>query len=258
MILCLEEELARLEADVAAAEARLADTEARLAPLAPLADYLAVDVQTDRVAFVGANVYVQAGTSGTFDANGVGNLVVGYDESNGDTRTGSHNVVVGRNHSYDGASDLIVGADHDAYSGSVVGGQGNSARAWLAVVSGGRAQIASGEYGVASGGYGNRAGERYDWQRPTRCDAVSGGASNTATGSGASISGGSEHLAVDRATSISGGLANLAGYETHPLTDAMGDYAAVSGGTGHRSLGTATAIQGGVNTVLWASYAYAP
>ena len=45
----------------------------------------------------GVNVHVRDGSGGTDGAvNGLGNLIVGYNEDSGDTRSGSHNLVVGQ------------------------------------------------------------------------------------------------------------------------------------------------------------------
>ena len=49
----------------------------------------------------GANVQIVDGTGDTGGTpNGLGNLIVGYNASSGDTRTGSHNLVVGDLHTY--------------------------------------------------------------------------------------------------------------------------------------------------------------
>jgi len=66
------------------------------------------------VYFTGCNVNVRNGTgTSTGGGNGLGNLVVGYNETDGTlARTGSHNVVVGPAHSYDATSSMAVGSSH--------------------------------------------------------------------------------------------------------------------------------------------------
>ena len=110
--------------------------------LTALAAYLEVD--TDEVVFTGANVYIQSG-AGSTDAtvNGLGNLIVGYDEDDGaDDKSGSHNLVLGIAHSY------------SSYAGAVFG-EDNSASAAYASVLGGETNTSDGEHGVVVGGSGN-------------------------------------------------------------------------------------------------------
>jgi hypothetical protein len=135
--------------------------------------------------------------------NGLGNLIVGYNEPRPggfeNIRTGSHNVVVGRWHNFSRFGGLVVGhsntisGDYAVVSGGyrneargrdavVSGGVGNEARGEGAAVSGGVNNTASGDNAAISGGGGNRAmGD---------VAAVSGGANNTASGPGAAVSGG--------------------------------------------------------------------
>ena len=73
--------------------------------------YLYVDTASDAIVFTGANVYVQNGAGSSGGAvNGLGNLILGYDEDNGDTKTGSHVLVVGGYHTYTGAGGIVAGS----------------------------------------------------------------------------------------------------------------------------------------------------
>jgi hypothetical protein len=132
--------------------------------------------------FSGINVQVVSGsgaTSGT--VNGKGNLIVGY---NGNTaafpQTGSHNIIIGDDHSY------------TSYGGFVAGFE-NSITAPGASVSGGTNNIASGFQSSISGGECNLAGPG---PAPSclifhsGVVSVSGGLRNTASGDHASVSGG--------------------------------------------------------------------
>lgn len=70
------------------------------------------------VVLTGANLQVVNGTGMTESGNGVGNVLLGYDVSSSSSanRQGSHNLVLGDNHSYPAAAELHAGrmvADRD-------------------------------------------------------------------------------------------------------------------------------------------------
>ncbi len=79
------------------------------------------------VVFSGVNVYVENGMGQTGTANGLGNLVVGYDEpSTANVRTGSHNLVLGTQNDFSSWGGLIAGeqgSNAGAYA-TVIGGKG--------------------------------------------------------------------------------------------------------------------------------------
>lgn len=86
------------------------------------------------VRFSGVNVQVVDGSDDTGGTtNGLGNLIVGYNEDAGtdgaDTRTGSHNVVIGNEHSYTSFGGFLAGLNNttSARFASVSGGVGNTA-----------------------------------------------------------------------------------------------------------------------------------
>ena len=122
------------------------------------------------------------GTDG--DTNGVGNLIVGYDENNSNDKTGSHNLVVGKYHTYSSYAGLVAG-----YDNNVTGAN--------ASVSGETANTASGEYSSVSGGFINTASGTLS--------SVSGGDRNTASGQRSSASGGYGSVASGDHSSVSGG-----------------------------------------------------
>src|SRR5262249_33212876 len=138
------------------------------------------------VVFEGCNVHVRSG-SGSTDGplNGLGNLIVGYNEIQFGNifRTGSNNLVVGRNNSY------------TSYGGFVAG-ELNTGSGRAASVSAGFQNKASGLYSSVSGGGENEASNDRS--------AVSGGVFHHATGGGASVSGGSGNTASGLAASVSG------------------------------------------------------
>ena len=152
--------------------------------------------------FEGCNVHVR-NTAGQTDAiDGLGNLIVGYNEDGGETRdrTGSHNLIIGAWHSYSGYGGLVAGFENTIASSyaSVTGGVSNEALGPVSSVSGGQRNQASGLASSVSGGAGNSAsGDN---------SSVSGGEINVAEGNSASISGGAAHFATSYNSSISGGL----------------------------------------------------
>lgn len=111
--------------------------------------------------FEGCNVQITNGLGGTgVEPDGTGNLIIGYNEANDDDaskRNGSHNLVVGPYHSYDGVGGVVAGYDN-AISGTwstITGGQSNTADGTTSVVVGGAENNAFGEASVAVGGYQN-------------------------------------------------------------------------------------------------------
>jgi hypothetical protein len=146
----------------------------------------------DTLTFSGMNVQVVSG-SGVTDGtvNALGNLIVGYNENNfAATRTGSHNLVVGLDHTYTSYGGLVVG-NRSAITGiyaSVSGGYFNTASGIYSSTSGGVFAQASGDYSSVSGGRFNTAS--------AYSSSVSGGMQNTASGGHSSVSGGQSNEAA--------------------------------------------------------------
>ncbi|MBT3432589.1 MAG: hypothetical protein HN435_01620, partial [Nitrospinaceae bacterium] len=70
--------------------------------------YVTVDAN-DNIFITGANLHVRDGSSDTGGAiNGLGNLIVGYDENSSNIKTGSHNIVVGPYHTYSSYGGLVA------------------------------------------------------------------------------------------------------------------------------------------------------
>jgi hypothetical protein len=125
--------------------------------------------------------------------NGFGNVIIGYNEEATDdpvdVRSGSHNLVIGRWHSYSSYGGIVAGEDNQISSpgAAVCGGSRNDAMGELSSISGGWYGIASGLRASISGGLENTAsGET---------SSVSGGRDNIASGSRSSVSGGRERTA---------------------------------------------------------------
>ncbi|MGA7296017.1 MAG: hypothetical protein WBW92_00725, partial [Rhodanobacteraceae bacterium] len=178
--------------------------------------------------FTGVNVQVVDGTGSTDGVpNGLGNLIIGYNETagtrafcsdglydnqgdcqtNGGTwaanqRSGSHNLILGDRNAYSRYGGLVAGTDNvvnGAYA-SVSGGYFNTASGSASSVSGGASSIASGSFSSVSGGHGNTASGN--------SSSVSGGYGNTASVYYSSVSGGISNAASGYYSSVSGGHSN--------------------------------------------------
>ena len=157
-----------------------------------------VSGRPNEVVITGANLRIVNGLGSTDTTNGLGNLIVGYNEERGggqDNRTGSHDVVIGSQHNFSSFGGLIVGTRNE------ISGR-------FASVSGGEDNTASGDFSSVSGGLTNTASEQ--------AASVIGGVQNTAAARGSSISGGIMNRTVAiagpvfPASSISRGADNLA------------------------------------------------
>jgi hypothetical protein len=190
--------------------------------VAALRDILAVirfDAAAKEVVITGANLRLVNGLGATATTNGLGNFIVGYNEPRSfpgavDTHTGSHNVVVGREHNFSSFGGLVVGLQNEIFGAfaSVSGGRGSRASGLSAAVSGGSGNWAMGETSAVSGGNLNTASGELA--------AVSGGALNTASGSRSAVSGGGGRVTED----VMGNTAS-------------GEFSSVSGGRNRTAAG---------------------
>ena len=195
----------------------------------------------------GANLQVVNGSGATEgEAAGLGNLIVGYQESreNGNDRTGSHNLVVGRRNNYSSWGGQVVGSSNTVTGllSSVCGGEGNSAVGDFSVVSGGTENTAGGPGSLVGGGRGNTA---------SGIDSVvSGGRANQAGGFISSVGGGGNNTASSQFSVIGGGERNEASAEHTTVgggrsNRAIGVQSTVGGGTTNSAAGTASVVGGG-------------
>jgi len=120
-------------------------------------DYAGHTVRTVEIS--GLNVQIVNGTGQTDGwPNGVGNLIIGYNEEplSGFVRSGSHNLVIGYGNAWWGATSGIVAGTNNTLFGSegssVLGGGGNTAMASYCVVVGGSGNSATGDESVLGGG----------------------------------------------------------------------------------------------------------
>ncbi len=171
----LNDRLAALESEVSALQATTASMSALTVDGHPTVRFSDVNVQI---------VDASGDTDG--DVNGRGNLIIGYNEDffAAEVRTGSHNLVIGPDHSY------------TSYGGAVIG-ESNNITAKYTTVTGGRGNTAGGNWASVSSGVGNTASGPYA--------SVSGGSANTSSGSRASVAGGDSNTADGSYSSVTGG-----------------------------------------------------
>jgi hypothetical protein len=138
---------------------RFAALERKLAPLT-------FDAATNEVRITGANLRLQNGLGATETTNGLGNLLVGYHEprdSGEDQQTGSHNVVVGKQHQFSSFGGLVVGLQNEIRGAfaSVSGGVRNTAAGEHTAISGGRDVRQEAKDGWAAGSMGAEVAGRF-------------------------------------------------------------------------------------------------
>ncbi len=193
---------ASLQQQINDLQQQVADLQARLAAVS-------VDENGDLV-ISGINLRIRDGLGEThcsqpfssYECNGKGNLIIGYDEDvSGDIRTGSHNLVIGAGHSYTSYSGIVNGRD------SEISGPG-------AAVIGGLRNVANGRYATVTGGRQNVASGRFA--------SVGGGGDNIASGDWSSISGGNANMAAGENSTVGGGLNRSTG---------VGDFSAWTAGS---------------------------
>ena len=138
---------------------RFAAVERKLAPFT-------FDAATNEVRITGANLRLLNGLGATETTNGMGNLLVGYPEPRDDgerRQTGSHNVVVGKEHQFSSFGGLVVGLQNEIHGpfASVSGGVRNTAAGAHAAVSGGRDVRQEVPEGWAAGSVGPEVAGRF-------------------------------------------------------------------------------------------------
>jgi hypothetical protein len=191
---------AAARATLAGVVADLGDAVTPLSALVPLATHVSVETGAinglagPHVIFSGVNVHVRAGSGDSLSANGLGNLIVGYNEQFFEgpaERGGSHNVVIGLGHRYDFATGFVAGYVNRLgdMAASVSGGAGNDAANFAASVTGGSNNRAAGSHSTVTAGDSNIAGD-----------------STTGNGANSAVHGGSGNRASHDMSAVSGGL----------------------------------------------------
>lgn len=178
--------------------------------------------------------------------NGVGNLIIGYNEevsNSGLGRAGSHNLIVGFDNCYSSIGSLVSSYSNQVSGpfANITGGTSNRASGFCSSVSAGELNHASGDYASVSAGFNNLAsGSR---------STVSGGMNGWAYGLGSSVSGGFINRADGYASAVSGGGANLATGQFSSVSGggantAQAFYSTVSGGRSRSAIGTYSWVGG--------------
>jgi hypothetical protein len=239
---------------------QVAALSARLDAIEPVLAPISVTDDGALVRFTGVNVQIVSGSGATDGAvNGLGNLIVGYNEQR-DTddgrspalRTGSHNVIVGPAHEYMGFGGLVSGVDNSITGAhaTVVGGRTNGAGGFATAVLGGECNAATADAATVVGGggplravpdgfsceLGNNALETHA--------VVVGGSGNSASGEGSVIAGGTLNGTLNPASSVFGGTGNVA----------QGDFSCVLGGETNIVAAQAAAVVGGLGNQASGSY----
>jgi hypothetical protein len=272
----LKARIATLETNLTTANNTISELQAALAVIQnntvlDLDGLLMLDSTSGRpiARFQGVNVQVVNGLGQTDSINGLGNLIVGYDETGDggftcsiggaqvpgefpgqgnveipylDQETCEANGGVWAPSHKTGSHYLIVGSgnNYSAYGGAVIGYRNTSNREY-ASVTGGTGNTASGVNSSVSGGLGNRAIGIYA--------SVSGGAFNTASGHTASVSAGIGNTASGWNSSVSGGEGNTATSPNYLGADAGTGSTSVSGGMGNVANTLGASISGGRHNV---------
>ena len=164
----LEERVAMLEAELASALATIATLEVEVAAIEPI-ECLSDSLDGSEVFFEGCNVNIRDGSGDTFGpTNGLGNFIVGYNEDGGvpAIRTGSHNLIVGPEHTYSSFGGLVSGSENfiSGRLSTVSGGQNNTASGFASSVSGGVFNEASGDASSISGGISRSVSGTGNWR----------------------------------------------------------------------------------------------
>jgi hypothetical protein len=177
-----------------------------LSELSPYISFTNVHGQPT-IRFSGVNVQIVNGMGKTRSINGVGNLLIGYDETEPGCcypQTGSHNLIFGEYQTFTSYGGIDAGwlNQISAPFASVSGGWGNTASGEYSSVSGGTSSSASGKWASTSGGDGSNA--------IGQGSSVSGGEANYASGDFSSVLGGARNKASAYHSAISGGTFNEA------------------------------------------------
>lgn len=185
-VVSLQKQVKSLKAKVAAQATTISSLQSNPAlTLSWLPTYLSLDTNAENgvagpnITFAGCNVHVRS-ASGETDGSGLGNLIVGWDESPTTPQRGGEN-------------NLVCG-DFNNFSnyGCFVAGSYNTVSGIFASVNGGQWNMASGDlWASVGGGLNNTAGGTWT--------TVGGGYNNDAESQGATISGG-DSITLDSVT----------------------------------------------------------
>ena len=243
--------------------------------------------QGTTLTFSGMNLQVVSGTGSTDgNVNGLGNIIIGYNEARNDgstKTTGSHNLILGTQNNYESYGGIVAGNWNEISStyAFVTGGQYNTASGQFSSVSGGQYNTAGGQFSSVAGGQWNIANAQFSsvpagvgnmaigvgssvsggiWNIANGANSsVSGGAGATAIGVGSSVSGGTNNTASGAGSSVSGGYVNTASGENSSVSGGAEDLASgagssASGGANNTAGGDNSSASGGQNNTASGKY----
>ncbi|TNE43109.1 MAG: hypothetical protein EP343_34450 [Deltaproteobacteria bacterium] len=220
-----------------------------------LQETVKVDPTARKVTFDNVNVHIENGLQKTASVNGRGNLIVGYHETGGQsrTRTGSHNIILGPEHSYSSYGSFVAGKNNQSTGAhaSVLGGQDNLAEGEMSTVVGGNLNKTYGPESSILGGQNNQTGAPKD-KFSGQYGAVSGGERNIAVGLFSSVSGGIQNVAEGIDSSVSGGEQNTAWSVASSVTGGLNNDA---GSASNRQETSHATVNGGRNNIIYAKFA---
>ena len=182
-VTALQQTVAKLQTTVTGQATQITNLQNSIIPLLTVVN---VDPAHSLVQFRGVNVQIVNGQGNTQTTNGVGNLIIGYNEDDGNARgtctvsgpvssfeefctaaggtftrslNGSHNLVVGLANGYSSYGGIVVGNENliSAAFANVSAGIDNTASGGFSSVLGGEGNTASGDSSTVSGGFGNTA-----------------------------------------------------------------------------------------------------
>ena len=202
----------------------------------------------DTLRLTGVNLQLIDGTGSTYGTpNGYGNLIIGYNDNVTDTRTGSHNIIVGDQHSYTHNGTILFGYNNTTSNNgtSVTGGQSNTAQGIYSSITGGVSNTVNtnGASATITGGGNNTAGGDGA--------TITGGNTNTVNNNYASVTGGHNNTAAGLYSSVTGGLNNTASSIYSSVTgglqnQATQQYSSVTGGFNNTASASGATVSGGV------------
>jgi hypothetical protein len=277
----LKKQVASLQASVTSLETKVQTINStKVMALEPYVE-VAQDERGPLVRWTGVNLQIVNGMNSTETVNGLGNLIVGYDESAPEGsapscetwdpnsppheyqdcvayKTGSHNLVTGSYNTYIQYGGFVAGTRNTLWGAyaSISGGSHNRVETFArsASISGGSFNVAEGDFSSISGGNLNDA--RGDYSSITggsrnesggNYSSISGGDFNrtsgmTGFGWWSSIAGGTHNYVSAWRSSISGGGYN----KVFPYSDIdMHDGSSISGGYGNTADAAYSSISGG-------------
>jgi predicted nucleic acid-binding Zn-ribbon protein len=242
-------------ADVAAVVSSQSTQDTRLSALEAKTASMSTDTIDGRAAVVfdAVNLHLRSGSGSTAGTvNGLGNLVIGYDEARttGSDKSGSHNIVFGRLANYTSFGGL-VGGSNNAVTGSyasILTGSNNEATSTYSVVIAGSSNDSTGTSSVVVTGSNNEA---------TSGDSVViSGSSNDSTGTDSVVVSGSSNVAEGTTSVVVSGFDNdssgwrsivVGGTGNRAGLDTSDNYPVTVGGSGNAANGSNITISGGLN-----------